>query len=467
MGNKILNCQKKQKENDFEFDSDISSIIPFKILSKSSCNNQSSKIVKIQCAVRTLFSRIRIFELLAELKKSFSLSSFYSSTSVADEYYFVLISDEVKEILKKVGDFDQFQSLKYYNPRFFVNSPSVLIQHKEKQFYYRGSWSFSYEKHGRGMLVQDGTVYEGTWFNGKLHGHARVVYADGSFYEGCFKHGLYYGFGKLVCKNQQFKGWWKDGLMDGKGVAYFEDSTVFEGYFISGDIYKGRLILSNGNIQQGLFDSNKELINGTISFFNGDFFEGTSNPFDMKSKGKYEWKNGKIYEGSYENGMKSGKGRYKDCYIDYNGFFSEGKFDGDGKITFVDLQFKVEFSKGTLNSLVPENEVLKSYLQDLNLPQEAFGKVVIVVSPIKAIRKTSTVTFLEEESASTSQRNLSEEFQFTKKETRHSRTKSIFKNKENFVPTIEQDGLNKTFVSDFRNKTVAFKEFTPRRSKFT
>lgn len=63
-------------------------------------------------------------------------------------------------------------------------------------------------RHGRGIQVwEDGSFYEGYWYNNVVHGYGRLIQPDGSYYIGQ----------------------WNQGITDGKGQYHLPNGTVYDG----------------------------------------------------------------------------------------------------------------------------------------------------------------------------------------------------------------------------------------------
>ncbi len=153
-------------------------------------------------------------------------------------------------------------------------------------------------------------VFVGNFYNGKMHGKGKVVYANGGFYEGDYFNGNLHGKGKMTWENGiTYQGDWKNGKTHGKG----------------------KLILPNGDIFEGNFINNK--ING---------------------KGKYIWANGSTYIGGYKNDEKNGYGKLtlqrSNTIIDRLKIENTGHWQGDVYIVqgiFKDGTLKIECSSPT------------------------------------------------------------------------------------------------------------------------
>lgn len=79
---------------------------------------------------------------------------------------------------------------------------------------------------------------------------------------------------------------------------------------------------------------------GTLSYTNGDEYEGEIENDTPNGQGKITWSNGDTYEGAWKNGFLHGKGRYtwEDGHY-YQGEFKEGLKHGLGTLLTWDTFF--------------------------------------------------------------------------------------------------------------------------------
>ena len=84
----------------------------------------------------------------------------------------------------------------------------------------------------------DGTVYDGEWKDGKIHGQGKKTWADGTVYDGEWKDGNYHGQGKMTWATDGtvYDGEWKDDNMHGQG-----EFTSLDGTF-KGEVKEGKPI---------------------------------------------------------------------------------------------------------------------------------------------------------------------------------------------------------------------------------
>jgi len=183
---------------------------------------------------------------------------------------------------------------------------------------YDGYWMEG-EMHGEGVLKEPGApVYTGAFDMGKKFGEARIEYLDGSLYEGRNEEGIPQGEGRLynAALNTRYEGKFASGAYQGEGkLTYLEGSVVHVGSFVDGK--------EQG---QGIC----ELPTGTR--YSGTWFEGKRH-----GRGSMTFVNGSRYEGEYQNGWQSGEGTlvFEDGAV-YQGEFLEDKFHGYGILAGMD-----------------------------------------------------------------------------------------------------------------------------------
>ena len=120
------------------------------------------------------------------------------------------------------------------------------------------------------MLAFDGTGVILLSFNrdnavptymGSFTGKTKFFYDDGSVYDGDFKDGQMHGIGKMTFPNGiTYEGEWSNGKENGKGTVSWPDGRKFEGEFVGGKINKkveGKITSVFGIIDTGFFDESK------------------------------------------------------------------------------------------------------------------------------------------------------------------------------------------------------------------
>lgn len=168
-----------------------------------------------------------------------------------------------------VGRFDGFQKVKYDNGTF--------------EGYMKDG-----KRHGKGVYIwQDGSRYEGDWFQDLKQGKGVFRWDNGDVYEGSFFADHREGKGKKTYDNRDvYEGTWSKGKKHGKGNFYS----------------------ANGDHYSGEFKNNKREGFGVKVWSGGARYEGTWKADRMHGEGTFTWPQGDWYKGDYIMGMRTGKG---------------------------------------------------------------------------------------------------------------------------------------------------------------
>lgn len=182
-----------------------------------------------------------------------------------------------------------------------------------KEYYYEGQFIDGLYD-GEGLIyflsnMRKGSMfsYKGTFKKGKLDGKAQYQNNSGFgdptiTYDGEWKDGLRSGYGKYVGElinnkktilstNDSYEGEWQNDIPNGKGKYVFADK-----YTYLGDVKMAEV---TGK--------------GTITWPNGEKYEGEVLNGNRHGQGKFFSSNGKIiYDGEWKNNVKSGMGKIYD-----------------------------------------------------------------------------------------------------------------------------------------------------------
>jgi hypothetical protein len=62
------------------------------------------------------------------------------------------------------------------------------------------------------IIFDEGSIYEGEWLKGLMHGKGKKIYSKGDVYEGAFKEGQMHGDGSFTFASDGYllKGLWKN-----------------------------------------------------------------------------------------------------------------------------------------------------------------------------------------------------------------------------------------------------------------
>lgn len=248
-------------------------------------------------------------------------------------------------------------------------------QEKDSNLTYNGGF-FESKKHGKGKIVwNDGSWYEGDFYMGKIegigkyhwpnceyqgswkankmHGQGIQTWNDGKVYEGNMYKGLKHGFGILKSKNKTYTGYWKNGKEDGIGAMMEKGETV-EGIWRNG-IFLAKDLASLQSINKTISPKAINLIGKIVNF------SGIKIPRKIRikcekilalreTKGKLDWENNeeifvsenswkKIGKGYYYgetsvNGSPNGRGIWISLSQIYEGYFTEGDWNGFGRLIY-------------------------------------------------------------------------------------------------------------------------------------
>lgn len=86
------------------------------------------------------------------------------------------------------------------------------------------------------MEFENGDIYSGNWFKGKLHGYGSAkMIAEGKQYKGEFQNGKQHGLGKFSwLDGEYYEGGWKEGLYHGEGFYVTPDGVSIRYTFLNG-----------------------------------------------------------------------------------------------------------------------------------------------------------------------------------------------------------------------------------------
>ena len=167
-------------------------------------------------------------------------------------------------------------------------------------------------KEGKGVLLQNHSLYCGYFVKDFFEGPGQFIYYDGSlsFYKGFWCRGEMQGKGTLVTESGYcYKGDWVNSLQEGYGEETWPDNSMYKGDF-----------------KRGLKNGHGEFLWPGKAKYKGEFRDGKFEGF-----GVFEWQQGNRYEGSWKNNLSDGKGTFTwpDGMI-YEGSYSCGKKEGFG-----------------------------------------------------------------------------------------------------------------------------------------
>ncbi|CAK0911497.1 unnamed protein product [Prorocentrum cordatum] len=133
-------------------------------------------------------------------------------------------------------------------------------------------------RHGHGRLVgEDGSVFEGSFFDGEFCGEGVFRSPPGHRYEGQWLHGKRHGQGVYRhASGARFEGSWRGGLKEGPGAEHYADGSVYSGEYAQGLKHgRGRYeYASQGVSYSGQFVADALHGEGTYTFSDGRVYAG-------------------------------------------------------------------------------------------------------------------------------------------------------------------------------------------------
>ena len=154
------------------------------------------------------------------------------------------------------GDFSGYAD-KYYHPSDNLNYVGEMknnlfngvgkLTYLDDGSYYEGEF-FDDWPHGNGVYSwPDGQKYKGEFFESVFNGNGVMFYPNGEKYAGEFKDDLKHGSGIYTWPNgNSYNGQWKEGFFHGKGVVINADGSEFSGNFIN-DLEHGKAIFTDAD----------------------------------------------------------------------------------------------------------------------------------------------------------------------------------------------------------------------------
>ncbi|MCX5848374.1 MAG: hypothetical protein NTW65_02850 [Deltaproteobacteria bacterium] len=122
----------------------------------------------------------------------------------------------------------------------------------------------------------------------------------------------------------------------GRKTVTFTNGDKYEGDFVNNKkTGRGTYTFANGNKYEGDWVNDKRNSRGTYTYANGDKYEGDFVDGKQQGKGIYTWADGRKYEGDWVSGNRTGKGTYAFANgAKYEGDWVNGKLHGKGTYTY-------------------------------------------------------------------------------------------------------------------------------------
>jgi hypothetical protein len=194
----------------------------------------------------------------------------------------------------------------------------------------------SKRENSKSYLFQEydnGTVYKGEFVEGKRHGYGVEDYPNGDNYDGYWKEDVRHGYGTFSkADGSKLEGNWVDGeLTCSHGTLTYSNGDVFQGDVVKGMAHgSGILRTKVGGIYDGEFKDNYIEGYGIFIFSDGSSFNGDWKHGDLHGHGFFRFGHSSDYlEGDWKDGKKTGKCEY--IFPDLLGRFSAIWEDGNLK----------------------------------------------------------------------------------------------------------------------------------------
>lgn len=175
-----------------------------------------------------------------------------------------LNNKEIIKIYKQLGPFDFFQE---GAPKIDPLDDAAAAQGGESR-----SLQERFDKR------RSGAVYRGevnTQTN-KPEGRGIKIFPNGSVFEGYFTEGHVHGIGRgVTSRGEVYQGQFSFDQMEGQGYFQWPDGSMYDGEWRSGKKNgKGKFFWTNGQIYEGEFKDNECNGNGLVYYPCGKIFEG-------------------------------------------------------------------------------------------------------------------------------------------------------------------------------------------------
>ena len=220
-----------------------------------------------------------------------------------------LVSQTIHTNLNKRG-------MIHYKPSVPTEKSAVYIPDtffvKSDEAYYVGYW-FEGHRWGQGIQVyKSGKMYEGEWHSGSPNGFGRTFYTNGDYHTGTYINGLPEYDGVYLTKEMnEYRGRFVKGLPHGEGEETHQDGFRYVGDFFEGiKEGQGTIFFPGGAEYKGMMKNGAMHGFGSISFSDGRFFTGEWKNGERDKRGVFYWK-GVRFEGNYSHGKRNGNGKFE------------------------------------------------------------------------------------------------------------------------------------------------------------
>jgi hypothetical protein len=164
---------------------------------------------------------------------------------------------------------------------------------------------------GTAHLEYTDGMYDGDIVDGERQGKGIMTYKNGDIYDGKWENDVRHGDGTLTTsKNIIYKGdWYEDDLEE--GTVSFPNGDEYDGVLYYADFSFdnfGQLTYADGSYYNGHWKKGIKEGEGEMRYVNGDKYYGFWEKNKREGHGTMDYKNGDYYDGNWENDKKEGSG---------------------------------------------------------------------------------------------------------------------------------------------------------------
>ena len=170
-----------------------------------------------------------------------------------------------------------------------------------------------------------------------------LVKAEQSYTGDSDSEGRYHGKGRLVMVDGDvYEGMWREGKRHGYGIQFHSNGDTYEGDWVDGiKIGEGRYVFANGREYEGHFERNMWNGHGRFQMFEEEY-TGNFVDMEMTGLGRKIFKDGSVYSGEFIKGERQGKGEcsFPDGRI-YKGDWNRDHMNGRGALSWTNRRVYV------------------------------------------------------------------------------------------------------------------------------